>query len=211
MSSLTSSFSQSVWSWFYVLQSNKKELQALKDREAQFLLELNKAQQEIHKLRLNLIAGVGHYEATVWLPPSGSRSLQGHCLTSSMWGGQSLWGLPYWGLVNMRPLLDPPWTLYRRGWITQLGPLCFVVKSSDIPWLHFSAWRWGKRKAGSSWPADSRILYGGNIPNKAEISWRTTAAETWHKRILPATPCHVVSALHFLKRSSNHVPPGVLG
>ncbi|XP_078336024.1 uncharacterized protein LOC111099157 isoform X3 [Crassostrea virginica] len=46
-------------------KSNKKELQALKDREAQFLLELNKAQQEIHKLRLNLIAGVGHYEATV--------------------------------------------------------------------------------------------------------------------------------------------------
>ena len=116
--SLTSWLSQSVLSWFYVLQSNKKELQALKDREAQFLLELNKAQQEIHKLRLNLIAGVGHYEATVWLPPSGSRSLRGHCLTSLMWGGHSLWShtlwgvihyeaTPYWGLVNMSHCWTP--------------------------------------------------------------------------------------------------------
>ncbi|XP_048770676.1 rap1 GTPase-activating protein 1-like isoform X24 [Ostrea edulis] len=46
-------------------KANHREIQSLKDRETQMMLELRSAQQEIQKLKLNLIAGVSHYEATV--------------------------------------------------------------------------------------------------------------------------------------------------
>lgn len=44
---------------------DQREIQLLKDRETQLMIELRSAQQENQKLKLNLIAGISHYEATV--------------------------------------------------------------------------------------------------------------------------------------------------
>lgn len=44
---------------------DQREIQLLKDRETQLMVELRNAQQENQKLKLNLIAGISHYEATV--------------------------------------------------------------------------------------------------------------------------------------------------
>ncbi|XP_062606320.1 rap1 GTPase-activating protein 1-like [Saccostrea cucullata] len=46
-------------------KASQREIQSLKDRESQMMIELRTAQQELHKLRLNVIAGVSHFEATV--------------------------------------------------------------------------------------------------------------------------------------------------
>lgn len=46
-------------------QLDQREIQLLKDRETQLMIELRSAQQENQKLKLNLIAGISHYEATV--------------------------------------------------------------------------------------------------------------------------------------------------
>ncbi|XP_061189915.1 rap1 GTPase-activating protein 1-like isoform X12 [Saccostrea echinata] len=46
-------------------KASQREIQNLKDRESQMMVELRTAQHELQKLRLNVIAGVSHFEATV--------------------------------------------------------------------------------------------------------------------------------------------------